>query len=146
MAHPNDSTIHWRLHLRSPPAAVYELLATDTGRRRFWALEAEEREGTIRFRFPNGQRLTSRILAAEPARRFAVAYFGGSEATFELAAAPDGGTDLSLTERLVPPGEREANRPGWVAVLLALKAAADFGVDLRNHDPERTWDRGFVDG
>jgi hypothetical protein len=28
---------------------------------------------------------------------------------------------------------------------MALKAAADFGVDLRSHDPGRTWDQGFVD-
>lgn len=28
---------------------------------------------------------------------------------------------------------------------MALKAAADFGVDLRNHDPTRTWDQGYVD-
>jgi hypothetical protein len=28
---------------------------------------------------------------------------------------------------------------------MALKAAADFGVDLRSHDPARTWDQGFVD-
>jgi hypothetical protein len=34
---------------------------------------------------------------------------------------------------------------GWVSVLLALKAAADFGIDLRNHDPARTWNKGYVD-
>jgi hypothetical protein len=34
---------------------------------------------------------------------------------------------------------------GWVSVLVALKAATDFGVDLRNHDPERTWEQRFVD-
>jgi len=28
---------------------------------------------------------------------------------------------------------------------MALKAAHDFGVDLRNHDPELTWDQGYVD-
>jgi hypothetical protein len=32
-----------------------------------------------------------------------------------------------------------------VSVLLALKAAADFGVDLRNHDPARTWWQGYCD-
>lgn len=31
-----------------------------------------------------------------------------------------------------------------VSVLLALKAAADFGVDLRNHDRERTWRKGYA--
>jgi hypothetical protein len=34
---------------------------------------------------------------------------------------------------------------GWVSVLMALKAAVDFGVDLRNHALNRTWDDGFVD-
>jgi hypothetical protein len=27
---------------------------------------------------------------------------------------------------------------------MAMKAAVDFGVDLRNHDPERTWFDGFA--
>jgi len=34
---------------------------------------------------------------------------------------------------------------GWVSVLMALKAAVDHGVDLRNHDPQRTWDQGYAD-
>jgi predicted nucleic acid-binding Zn ribbon protein len=32
-----------------------------------------------------------------------------------------------------------------VSVLMALKAAVDFSVDLRNHDPDRTWDHGYVE-
>jgi hypothetical protein len=31
------------------------------------------------------------------------------------------------------------------SVLLALKAAVDFGVELRNHDLNRTWDQGYGD-
>ena len=34
---------------------------------------------------------------------------------------------------------------GWVSVLLAMKAAVDYGVDLRNHDETRTWSSGFAD-
>jgi hypothetical protein len=45
----------------------------------------------------------------------------------------------------VPFGERDDNLAGWVTVLLTLKAAADFGVDLRSHDPARTWGQGYVD-
>jgi hypothetical protein len=37
------------------------------------------------------------------------------------------------------------NLAGWVSVLLALKAAVDFGVDLRNSDPARRWEDGYVD-
>jgi hypothetical protein len=31
------------------------------------------------------------------------------------------------------------------SVLRALKAAADFDVDVRDHDPERTWAQGYAD-
>jgi hypothetical protein len=36
-------------------------------------------------------------------------------------------------------------RSGWISVLLLLKAAVDFGVDMRNHDPKRTWDHTYCD-
>ncbi len=131
--------IRWRLHLAASPERVRELLATDAGRARFWAESAVEHDGAIRFVFPNGFTWTGRILEDEP-EVFAVDYFG-SAARFVLEADGGGGTDLTLTH----PGEHPDTRPGWVSVLLALKAAADFGVDLRNHDPERTWEQGFVD-
>ncbi|HSR68702.1 MAG TPA: hypothetical protein VLU25_12255 [Acidobacteriota bacterium] len=28
---------------------------------------------------------------------------------------------------------------------ILLKSCADFDIDLRNHDPSRGWDQGFVD-
>jgi hypothetical protein len=60
---------------------------------------------------------------------------------------PDGsgGTDLTLFEEGAPPAEEKQNHAGWVSVLLLLKAAVDFGIDLRSHDPGRTWDNSFVD-
>jgi hypothetical protein len=45
----------------------------------------------------------------------------------------------------VPAEDRAEVVAGWVSGLLALKAAVDFGVDLRNHDPQRTWDAGFAE-
>jgi hypothetical protein len=32
-----------------------------------------------------------------------------------------------------------------VSLLLMLKAAVDYRVDLRNRDPARTWEQGYVD-
>ena len=139
------SEIRWRLHLASPPEAVWELLATDDGRARFWAESAVERDGFIEFEFVNGTRWRGAVLAARSPRVFAVEYFGGSRATFELE--PDGadGTDLTLVESGVPDEWEAENRCGWISVLLELKAAADFGIDLRNHDAERTWSQGYCD-
>lgn len=138
-------TITWRLHLRSSPSQVYEVLATDEGRRRFWANTAQEAKGEIDFRFSDGTRLKSRIIVAEPPSKFGVTYFDGSRALFRLTDDRSGGTDLTLTEEGVPDVNLQENLAGWVSLLLNLKAAVDHGIDLRNQDPERTWERKYVD-
>ena len=141
-----DGTIRWRMRLVASRERVYEFLATPRLRARFWAISAPDRTGAIEFHFANGATLTSRVLERVPPARFALTYFDDSVVTFELMTDGEGGTELLLTERGVPDEMRAENHAGWVAVLLALKAAADHGIDLRNHDERRTWDRGYVDG
>lgn len=138
-------TITWRLHLRSSPPRVYDYLATSEGRRRFWARSADEVAGEIEFRFVDGTRLDSRILVAAPPSEFGISYFAGSRVLFQLSDDGSGGTELTLTEEGVTDANLQENLPGWVSLLLTLKAAVDHGIDLRNHDPERTWKRGYVD-
>ena len=138
-------TIQWRVHLRSARQSVFDLLATEQGRRQFWAEAAPEVDGSIHFRFVNGWEFKSEIFEKLAPERFAVAYFGGSRVEFVLADDGAGGTDLTMTETGVPEANLADNSPGWVSVLLALKAAADFSIDLRNRDPQRTWDQGYVD-
>jgi len=140
-----EPAIRWRIHLRSSPAQVFERLATAGGRRSFWAQSAEQRGDEIEFVFLSGQRLQSTVHECRPPDRFTLSYFQGSRVTFELEPDGTGGTDLTLTEEGVPAGERDDNLAGWVAVLLTLKAAVDFAVDLRNHDARRTWVQGYVD-
>ena len=141
----DSNGICWRLHLAAEPAEVFALLSTDDGRARFWAESAPENDGLVTFRFANGSRLESEILENQPPVRFAVTYFGGSTVRFTLADDGQGGTDLTLEETGLTVSDQHENNAGWVAVLLALKAAADHGIDLRNHDRRRTWDQGFVD-
>ena len=141
----NRDRIEWRLHLKSPPEKVYGMLATAEGRRQFWAESTEEAGERITFRFPDGSELTSRILERQPPVRFAIEYFGGAKVLFECSADGSGGTDLLLTEMGTPAAERNENVAGWVSVLLCLKAAVDHGIDLRNHDPRRTWADNYVE-
>jgi uncharacterized protein YndB with AHSA1/START domain len=142
---PGAGEIRCKVHLRSAPRRVFDLLATDDGRAQFWAERTVGTGDRITFHFPNGDTLASRVLRSEPPRLFELTYFDGTTVRFELHLAGDGGTDLELVES----GLREAaiveNRAGWVSVLLGLKAWADFGVDLRNHDAARSWAAGFVD-
>jgi uncharacterized protein YndB with AHSA1/START domain len=137
--------IRWRLHLSSAPETVFRLLSTDEGRARFWAESAVETDGWISWRWPDGTTARTRVLTLQPPTLFRLEYFGGSTTTFQLADDGRGGTDLTLTDDGVREVDWQQTHAGWVSVLLALKAAADHGVDLRNHDPERSWEQGYAD-
>lgn len=140
-----DTAIRWRMHFRSGPADVFQALATPEGRSRFWAESAHEQDGVIRFVVPGGLENRGRIVEAVTERCFAVEYFGWI-VRFDLNPDSSGvGTDLEMTCRNVPAAERMEAIAGWVSVLMAMKAAVDHGVDLRNHDPERTWWQGYAD-
>lgn len=132
------------MHLASAPEAVWPLLTTDAGRERFWCEHSEQAGDTITMTFANGWVERATILDAAAPERISIRYFG-TPVTFTLI--PDGtGTDLELVHEDVPETDFLEVLPGWLNVLFPLKAAADFGVDLRNHDPARTWDQGYADG
>ena len=139
-----NQAIRWRLHLRVPPERVFAALDSNEGRAAFWAESAIERHGAIEFHFINGTRYESRILARRASREWSIEYFGGV-VRFELAPDGAGGTDLLLTHSGVAVDEWNDVHAGWLNVLFPLKAWLTHGVDLRNHDPARTWDQGYVD-
>jgi len=142
---PDPTVIRWRIHLHSPPEKAYRFLSTHEGRAAFWAESAVERAGTIHFTFPGGQSWQGKILEQDEPRRYSIVYYGGSITTFELASDGEGGTDLMLTDQGVPEKDRTEVIAGWVSVLMALKAAVDFGIDLRNHDPAHSWEQGYAE-
>lgn len=141
---PLHDLIEWRIHLASPPERVYRTIATDEGRASFWAESAREIDGVVRFEFINGVTYAGRILEQDPPRRWSVDYFQ-SIATFLLESDGSDGTDLTLINVGVADGDRAQVTAGWLNVLLPLKAAVDFGIDLHNHDPSRSWDQGYAD-
>lgn len=144
MDNPDPEIIEWKVHLSSPPPKVYRFISSETGREQFWAESAVENDGVIHFVFPNGVEFQSEIREASPHDQFILEYFGGT-ATFELNPTVDGGTDLTLHHESLDQADFQDTNAGWVSVLLSLKAAVDHGIDLRNHDPNRTWDEGFAD-
>ena len=142
---PDPDNIVWRLHLNAPPAEVFDALDSDDGRAGFWADSAVEADDVIGFEFANGMGYRGRIIERVRPSLFSVDYFG-STAHFCLESDGSGGTDLILRNEEVPEADRVEVTSGWLNVLLPLKAYVDHGIDLRNHDPRRTWDQGFVDG
>lgn len=143
-AHRPGGPIRWRMHLPVSPQTAYIALTTHEGRASFWAESAPEIDGSIHFRFVNGVEHTAPILDRVPHQLFALRYFG-SRAEFLLEPAPLESTDLTLTHWDVAEEEWHEVHAGWLNVLFPLKAYLAFDVDLRNHDPTRTWDHGYAD-
>ena len=136
--------IRWRMHVRVPPERVYHALNSDEGRASFWAEAAPERDGHIEFRFSGGSSCRSRIISRVPGTLFEIDYLGGP-VRFELSPDGKGGTDLLLVHLGVGPDEWNEVHAGWLNVLFPLKAWVTYGIDLRNHDPERSWEQGYAD-
>ncbi|WP_422858181.1 SRPBCC family protein [Flagellimonas sp. S174] len=137
-------TITWKVHLKSSPKTVFSFLSTSEGRAKFWAEKANEEDNMVHFVFPNGQTYNSKILKSVPNQKFCLDYFE-SLVRFELEPLDDGGTDVTLINENVPDDEFNEVHAGWVSVLMNLKAAVDFQCDLRNHDPKKTWNQGYLD-
>lgn len=137
-------TIKWKIHFNAQPERVYDLLTTQEGREKFWAESAPMVDGFIQFVFANGQGYKSEVLSAVPSSYFRIEYFE-SLVQFKLENDGDGGTDMTVVNSQVSEEEYDEIHAGWVSLLMTLKAAVDFQIDLRNHDRDRTWDQGFVD-
>nr|WP_298929001.1 SRPBCC domain-containing protein [uncultured Allomuricauda sp.] len=137
-------SIVWKIHLKSSPEMVFGFLSTASGREKFWAKKAPEINGIIQFSFPNGESYESQIMKSNANNEFQLDYFN-SIVTFSLEPSKNNGTDLTLTNEGVAEDEFLEVHSGWVSVLMNLKAAADFQIDLRNHDPNKTWDQKYAD-
>ena len=142
------STIIPALQLRiatgSSANDVFERISTDAGRESFWVESSIETGGKIHLRFPNGQTLDCKVLARKLDRRFSLTYFDDTQVDFNIIENADGSV-VEMTESGLSTESWSENRAGWISVLLNLKSVLANGPDLRNHDPARTWDEGFVD-
>jgi hypothetical protein len=137
-------TIRWKMHFTSSREKVFRALATADGRARYWAESAPERDGRITFHILNYEPFSGRVLRKQEFSLFALEYFG-TIVEFLLNDDGKGGTELSLLATRVDESIRMEMTAGWVSVLMAMKAAVDHGVDLRNHDASRSWGDGYAD-
>lgn len=138
----DDKTIvSWNVHLNSSVSKVYEYIATDAGRRLWWSSKSDEKDGYLNLSFGR-----FRILRKIPDKEFSFNYLDDTTARFLLTACESGGTDLNITETGISSEDHWLqNYPGWVEVLLVLKGAVDFGIDLRHGKNGKTWEDDFVD-
>ncbi|MEO1450852.1 MAG: SRPBCC domain-containing protein [Bacteroidota bacterium] len=136
--------LEWKVHFASPIEKVFEALTTDKGRGTFWAEKTQETNGWIEFNILHYPPYQAEILEITPPQTFRLVYFG-TDTTFSLIQTADQGTDLHLKALIPNEPLKQEMAAGWASVLMAMKAAVDFGVDLRNHHPDRVWEKGYLD-
>ena len=140
-----EGQINWKAHFKSSPETVYQSLTDPTKRKQYWADEAEEDGEKVTFVFKNLNFVNvGKIIERVPNRSFKVVYLD-TTVTFELEPDLVGGTDLALKVENVKDGDKVELIAGWVNWLMTMRAAVDYGIDLRNHDPKRTWREGYVE-
>jgi hypothetical protein len=119
----------WRLSLASSPESVFELLDTDVGRERFWALRSRAAEGGFDLEFPGGLKGRVDVVDRQPPTRMGIRYFG-SEVEFALSR-----------RRLSVSGHVPLRRPGRLDGVLRrlgeLAAGAQGGRGLRRRSAQR---------
>jgi hypothetical protein len=136
--------LKWKINCKSSTSHVYKMLTSQKGRESFWAKSAPEINSEIHFLFPNGEQTVSQILKQVDGKELKILYFG-STVSFTMEEQENGETILEVNNSGVPENEFAEVNAGWVSVLLNLKSVADYGKDLRNHDPAKTWSQKFAD-
>jgi hypothetical protein len=139
----SSQAIVWRLRLAAAPERVFSAWLDPQDHVKFWSERSEPVAGGFRLHFIDGTTALCAVLETASPSRIRLQYFG-AVVDLSLDRLPDG-TDLTLTTRDVPLAEWPDVFAGWLNVLLPFKAWVDFGVDLRSHDPARTWRDGYVD-
>ena len=136
--------IVWRLRLASPPERVFAAWLSPTDHEHFWCERSEVLpDGSFRQHFIDGTVACCAVEGTNSPVHVRFRYFT-TRVDVHLERRGDG-TDLTLRVCDVAPDEWNDVHAGWLNVLLPFKAWVDFGVDLRNHDPGRTWGQRYVD-
>ena len=139
----DQNPIVWRLRLSSTPERVFSAWLTPADHVRFWAERSEHHAEGFVLHFIDGTVALCQVTDRTAPSHIRMQYFGARvDITF---ARLDDGTDLTLTAWDVPAPDWQDVYAGWLNVLLPFKAWVDFGVDIRSHDPARTWRQRYVD-
>lgn len=132
-----------KVYCKCNAAKLYSIFNSNEGRASFWAESAIEENGIIHFSFPNGQCYNAVLLNKIPGKQISLLYF---DTVLTINLYPEQvGAIVEVVNENVPDDEYAEMKAGWVSVLMALKASADHGIDLRNHSAHKNWDTAYVD-
>lgn len=142
MRDENFKNVSWRVVCHANIKKVFDLIATDSGRTKFWCEQSTTSEDHIHMIFPGGETETARILKYDRPTSMEIIYFG-AVTKFQITELRSG--CVVHVEAIVRDADFDETNAGWVSVLMNLKAVSTYDIDLRNHKQDYSWARGFID-
>lgn len=135
--------LFWKIKLSSPPNKVFEMWTTDEGREKFWAAKSVKSDSSFTLTFEDGNE-DEFLVISDKKYVFEFIYYR-TIVTVSFIDDGQGGTELLLNNKNIPPAEYEDFSHRWIILLLEFKAACDFDIDLRNHDIYSGFSEGYID-
>lgn len=135
--------LFWKMHLKSSPEEVFQYLTTDEGREAFWAYKSIQRDNSFELTHYDGS-ICEVLTISKTKLKFEFIY-NRTIVAINLIDDGNGGTELLLNNKNIQDDDYEKVSNKWISTLLSLKAACDFKIDIRNQDPSKSYDIGYID-
>lgn len=138
--------------IKKPVARVFAAWTDDRQIVRWFPEKAEiepRKGGIVRWEWLAGDKLDKQILVCQRNRQFDFPFGDKGEMVSVRFRAVKGGTICSLTQsgmKNTPQGRvmYTGCMQGWTFFLTNLKSWLEHGIDLRSHDPKRSYRQNYV--
>jgi uncharacterized protein YndB with AHSA1/START domain len=137
----------------APPEKVFQAWTDDKVVIKWFTVKAEmepKKKGRIIWEWLGGDKLETKNIDFVPPKKF-VFPFGSKGEQVAVTIVPDGNgsvCELRQTKMKTDSKSRISMhmgcKQGWTFFLTNLKSYLEHGVDLRSHDPSRSYNQNFV--
>lgn len=142
-----------KIEIAAKPEKVFRAWTDDRIVPRWFCVKAEiepKKKGRLYFEWLGGDKLETRIIDIKKNRLFLFP-FGPKGEKVKLTIIPlkkGSGLELHQYDMKTTPKDRWAMHKGcetgWTFFLANLKAYLEHGIDLRSHDPKKSYRQGYI--
>lgn len=142
-----------KIEIAAPPERVYAAWTTAAEVEAWFSVRCEidaRAGGRLFYEWLGGDRLEANVIAARKNRELRIPFGPKGEEVRVVFTKIRGGTLCTLEQtgmRTSPKQKIEMHlgcKTGWVFFLTNLKAYLEHGLDLRSHDPRRSYRTGYL--
>jgi len=142
-----------RIEIKASPEKVFRAWTDDKIITRWFPIRAviePRKNGRLYFEWMTGDKLETKVVAVRRPNRLVFPFGSNNEEVAVTIRKVPGGSLCELHQygMKTDPGSRVTMhlgcQVGWTFFLANLKAYLEHGIDLRGHDPRRSYRQGYI--